>query len=741
MGIGVTFRVNDKALKKSNLKVADKHNERKYKLRNPEHSNSAINPELTKYNVRLLGSKDIYNDVKEFYFYEFEEAVQRYNEKVSRPCRQIDDYFEKVNSHKNTSLYTEAIVQIGDKDFWENKSIEEKQKMVEVFREQIKIINKNFPNFKMINAIVHLDETSPHLQIIGVCVSDKELALKNNPKKREKTKLNGMDTYVCQSEIFTSLLLKDFQQRFKEQSLVLFNETYNTNEELNEKRLHRTHLNLKEFKELAPIIKKNQKAFDDLKKFNDDIISNNIFDKSLEELELEFNSKNDKKVENNEQINNFNFNLFLLEKFKDKLEKEKEKNEKLKERIKNNNEKLYSIDMIHKERKEKPSFLKKEMNVTLKKEHYDSLINYALESENFLKDKEAKEKELKKQKVLYNDLQYDIDLAIKELKGLQQEKLVLENEKANFKKIIKLSEGKLEYNEKIITEQNKSISKLDQKISDLENLNKFLFENVEFIIRNLEQENQEMSEILSNKFKKEWKEKTLYNDISESENIINNILYEETFFEDDEEDNTNDILDFEKEREEQLYLERMILLAKIEIYEKEIINIMSEEEKIANIEKINELKIKKDRISNDLNEEIEKESAIKYFSSLVKTRNDLIEENKKYSNLRKNIANSTGGKKTRESMGLTTLIVNNNRKIKVINLVLSKVNSKIKTKNNEKLLNIKSLNFKFFNNNFKENNNSQKLKVVNTGRIIIDDDIDDDISTRTRSRPTRSRSR
>lgn len=261
MGLSVSFQVKG-GYNSNQLLAAYKNNMRKYKNYDEKEN---LFPENIKYNVLLYGEENIYQAVKNFYFYEFEDAVQRYNKKVSRPCRQIDDYFEKISASKSTNLFTEIIIQIGDKDYWENKSIEEKQKMIEVFREQLKIINEYFPNFKIVNAICHLDMISPKTHIIGVCVSNKELALKINPKKIEKTRLNGMDTYVSQAEVFNKLTLLKFHSIFSKKSIEIFNLVYNLNEIVNDKKLHQNHLELEEYKKIAPTIKKLQREYDILK--------------------------------------------------------------------------------------------------------------------------------------------------------------------------------------------------------------------------------------------------------------------------------------------------------------------------------------------------------------------------------------------------------------------------------------------------------------------------------------------
>ncbi len=707
MGISISFNtIGEKD--KSKLIGADKHNERKYTNKSLDNTNSSINFDLSKYNQLLIGTDNLYEDVKKVYKREFREAVDEYNKNQKRSDRKIYDYFEKIASNKKTNLYTEIIVQVGDENIWKDKSLEEKQKMVSVFKKQIEIINRFYPNFKICNAIIHFDETSPHMHIIGVGVSNKELALQNKDDKKDRKRQNGLKTYVAQTEVFTSKNMIEFHKEFSEKSLEIYNKIYQTNEILNDKKLHQQHLDLATYKRVAPIINARQKEYDKLKEDIEDLEKNKV-------------------------------------KIKDLIEKERKK--------------YITISDIKKNVVEKKGLLNREIKITLDQEDYNTLLAYAIEGEE-------KIKELEKYKEMYSDLKEAVTNYTTNVKANQEQeqnekkKLMLERDEI-LKKLERVLSKNDNLNFKLENEKVKNKNfvenkiELEEKIKNLENDNNNLLESIEELITCVEKSNQEMSNFLNEKFKKDWKEKTLYSDILESENKITDIIFEI-------ENNSNNIPEVssvqynhnqeiedeeldEKEKHEQLLLEKIILLSKIEIYEKEILDKLNEEEKMLLADKIYKLNNLKENINLALEWEIEYKLGIKFFSNLIKNRNDLVEKNKNYSELRNELSDSS--KKSRKYRELTTAIVNNNRKIKVINIVLTKINSKIKTQNNEKVENIKSLNFKFLNNNFKENN-SQKLKVANTGRITINDDIednDDNIISNSprekRTRSTRSRSR
>ncbi len=114
----------------------------------------------------IKGTNDIVNDVKDLYKLEFENARIDYNNKQVRDDRKIKDYFYKISDDTKHDLACEIIIELGDMHFWENISQEEKYKMVEVFIEQVKDLETIVPEFKVANATIHFDESSPHLHIV-----------------------------------------------------------------------------------------------------------------------------------------------------------------------------------------------------------------------------------------------------------------------------------------------------------------------------------------------------------------------------------------------------------------------------------------------------------------------------------------------------------------------------------------------------------------------------------------------
>lgn len=190
------------------LSKADKHNCRKY-------DNNRDNIEVIK------GSFSIYDDVKKLYKDEFEEARLEYNAGQTREDRKIKDYFSHVSNNSKNDLACEIIIELGDKNFWNTKDLTYKKKMTNVFKKQVTDLENILPNFKIASAIIHYDETSPHLHIIGVPI-------------KTKTK-NGMSKQVGKSSVFTKESLVKIQDKMRTLCIESFNKEYLTNNQLKTK--------------------------------------------------------------------------------------------------------------------------------------------------------------------------------------------------------------------------------------------------------------------------------------------------------------------------------------------------------------------------------------------------------------------------------------------------------------------------------------------------------------------------
>ena len=145
---------------KSKLAAVAKHNLRKYKSSDYSKDNICI----------IYSTSNLIDDVKTVYHKEFDEALKEYNKKQTRPDRKIEDYFEHV-AGKEQDMAVEIIVQIGDREFW--KQFDDMKSYMKLsYQIILDELRKRLPQFVVANAVVHLDEDSPHMHIVGVPVAD-----------------------------------------------------------------------------------------------------------------------------------------------------------------------------------------------------------------------------------------------------------------------------------------------------------------------------------------------------------------------------------------------------------------------------------------------------------------------------------------------------------------------------------------------------------------------------------------
>lgn len=143
---------------KAKLKAVANHNLRKY--RSSDYSRENI--------FLLYGTENLYKDVQEVYHREFDKILKAYNEKQKRADRRIKDYFEHVAGLAQ-DMAVEIIIQCGDKEFWE-KHADETDKMRYVYGYSLRMLEQMLPEFKIANAVIHFDEASPHMHVVGVPV-------------------------------------------------------------------------------------------------------------------------------------------------------------------------------------------------------------------------------------------------------------------------------------------------------------------------------------------------------------------------------------------------------------------------------------------------------------------------------------------------------------------------------------------------------------------------------------------
>ena len=205
---GTTSLSNNAIQNAQALSRVDKHNYRKY---DNDQENIVI----------IKGSSSIVDDVKELYKREFEKARLEYNEEQVREDRKINDYFTHISNNDKNDLACEIIIELGDKKYWDTKDNEYKRKMTNVYQKQVEDLENVVPSFKITSAIIHYDETSPHMHIVGIPI-------------KEGNK-NGISKQVGKTAIFTKDSLKVIQDKMRTLCIESFNNEYGLDDVLKEK--------------------------------------------------------------------------------------------------------------------------------------------------------------------------------------------------------------------------------------------------------------------------------------------------------------------------------------------------------------------------------------------------------------------------------------------------------------------------------------------------------------------------
>ena len=281
---GTTSLSNNAIQNARQLSRVDKHNYRKY-----DDKGHLI--EIVR------GTTSLYSDVQKLYKDEFESTRLEYNSKQTRDDRKIDDYFKKISDNSKNDLACEIIIELGDKKYWDTKDEKFKHKMSNVYKEQVKDLENLIPDFKVASAIIHYDETSPHMHIVGVPI-------------KYKSK-NGMSKQVGKSGVFTKTKLIELQDKMRTLCIASFNKEYGLNNVLKTKQKGRNKdINVKDmgnYIEMQEELSKNKERLE---------IANK------KSLQLNNDSNEIKKLMNNLKTTFTNKDKYVLNKDdKDKIDK------------------------------------------------------------------------------------------------------------------------------------------------------------------------------------------------------------------------------------------------------------------------------------------------------------------------------------------------------------------------------------------------------------------------------------
>ena len=284
-GSSTTSFSNNAIQNAQQLSKVNKHN-----LRDYDHKTDDIQV--------VYGTNDLYKDVQNLYQKEFLQAQLEYDNKQIRADRKIGDYFNHISKDSKHDLACELIIELGDMDFWNDKTMDYKKQMTEVYKDQIYKLMEVVPDFKVANAVVHYDETSPHMHLVGIPVKDGYK--------------NGMKKQVAKSKIFTKESLKTLQDKMRAYCIEKFNEVYVQKATLKKKQKGRNkdiHVNeMDGYRELKKEQEKNAKKLKEANNKSDKLnYKTEEINNILDNLKPSTFNKNNKQISNEdvEKIKNY----------------------------------------------------------------------------------------------------------------------------------------------------------------------------------------------------------------------------------------------------------------------------------------------------------------------------------------------------------------------------------------------------------------------------------------------------
>ena len=223
--------------------------------------------------------------------------------------------------------------------------------MSEVYRKQVNDLELLVPNFKVASAIIHYDETSPHMHIVGVPI-----------KYKNK---NGMEKQVGKSDVFTKVSLKNIQDKMRVYCINSFNRIYNVNYTLKEKEEGRNIdinvANMNEYKKFKREQEKYKKQLKELNNKTDELQNkSNEINNIIDSLKPTLINKNNFTISNEdinkikdyiEQTNNTTSNLrdansinIILKKYEDDMREHSNEVRNLKKKIKTRDDRIEELE-------------------------------------------------------------------------------------------------------------------------------------------------------------------------------------------------------------------------------------------------------------------------------------------------------------------------------------------------------------------------------------------------------------
>ena len=138
-----------------------RHNNRTFSAANIDRSRTAQNVTFCR------------EDLKQVYHLVFDEVLAAYNAKKKKTRDKIPDYYEHIRQGKQEKLFHEVIFQIGNKDDCGCGTLDG-DRAAAVLKEFAESFQERNPHLRVFNAVLHMDEATPHIHIDFVPVATEQ---------------------------------------------------------------------------------------------------------------------------------------------------------------------------------------------------------------------------------------------------------------------------------------------------------------------------------------------------------------------------------------------------------------------------------------------------------------------------------------------------------------------------------------------------------------------------------------
>ena len=166
--MSLTFRTRRRAVISVGVTISGmtgrgsiRHNNRSFSAANIDRSRTGLNVTFCQ------------EDLKQVYHQVFDEALAAYNAKKKKTRDKIPDYYEHIRQGKQEKLFHEVIFQIGNKDDCGCGSLDG-DRAAAVLKEFAESFQERNPHLRVFNAVLHMDEATPHIHIDFVPVATEQ---------------------------------------------------------------------------------------------------------------------------------------------------------------------------------------------------------------------------------------------------------------------------------------------------------------------------------------------------------------------------------------------------------------------------------------------------------------------------------------------------------------------------------------------------------------------------------------